>query len=583
VVFRESLVDGICQIAYLPEGRFVASQFQKVLKTSCVDRPGEFCFVALRQGVFGFVVRDTGNQQLTEVFERFDAHLVDRGIVGHDDVFFGAFDIFRRKRRLLFQLLEGIAGAFDAETRHAVTCEFLKHGAADTLNVEGVDQMFEGAGVLELVADAVDQLSVFLAAAVALVEALPAGADGMGAYLQWRVVKKCDFHAHPFLVKFSWNAEIIIQNRIKAPLMKCTDRFYPVISDFRDPFARDRDRVIHTSSFRRLEYKTQVFINHDGDYFRTRLTHSLEVSQIARAIANALDCHETLAETIALAHDLGHTPFGHVGGDTLDRCLKDGGNENGFEHNFQSFRIVTKLEKRYAPFDGLNLTFATLEGILKHSYPYKKPFLSGWYDEVFGLDYHPSLEAMIVDCADEIAYISHDIDDGIQYGLISFEDILENELVAYIDEKVRAEGLERGTKLHRYRFVGMLISHLVTELIASSRPNLPKHDTILCRTIPASEPVPIAFEKALATQIKRLKKMLFDKLYRHERIVSKMHAGKECIKKLYAALTEDINLLPKAYKVRLEAEKMERVVADFIAGMSDRYALMRYREIYGLE
>ncbi len=364
--------------------------------------------------------------------------------------------------------------------------------------------------------------------------------------------------------------------------MKCTDRFYPAIADFRDPFARDRDRVIHTSSFRRLEYKTQVFINHEGDYFRTRLTHSLEVSQIARAIATALGCHESLAETIALAHDLGHTPFGHVGGDMLDECLKADGNRNGFEHNFQSFRVVTKLEKRYAPFDGLNLTFATLEGILKHSYPYRKPFLSAWYDDVFGLDFHPSLEAMIVDHADEIAYISHDIDDGIQYGLIGFEDILENELVEFIDARVRAERLVRGTKLHRYRFVGMLISHLVTELIASSRPRIPDASKILCRTIPASEPAPIAFDASLATQIKKLKKIMYEKLYRHERIVSKMHAGKECIKKLYSAFGEDKDLLPKKYREKMGEEKPERIVADYIAGMSDRYALKRYREIYGL-
>ncbi len=364
--------------------------------------------------------------------------------------------------------------------------------------------------------------------------------------------------------------------------MDCTDRFYPAISDFRDPFARDRDRVIHTSSFRRLEYKTQVFINHEGDYFRTRLTHSLEVSQIARAVSHALGCREALAETIALAHDLGHTPFGHVGGDTLDGCLKQSGNEKGFDHNFQSFRVVTKLEKRYAQFNGLNLTFATLEGILKHSYPYRKPFLNAWYEEVFKLQFHPSIEAMIVDHADEIAYISHDIDDGVQFGLIAFEDILENGLVHYIDEKVRSEGLERGTKLHRYRFVGMLISHLVTELIASSKKRVPETHKILCKTFPADEPAPVGFDAPLSKEIKELKKMLFKKLYRHERIVSKMHAGKECIKKLFTAMSEDIDLLPKEFKSRLENEKKERVIADFIAGMSDRYALKRYREIYGL-
>ncbi len=364
--------------------------------------------------------------------------------------------------------------------------------------------------------------------------------------------------------------------------MRCTDRFHPIIDDFRDPFARDRDRVIHTSSFRRLEYKTQVFINHEGDYFRTRLTHSLEVSQIARAIATALGLHEALAETIALAHDLGHTPFGHVGGDTLDACLKKSGNDNGFEHNFQSFRVVTRLEKRYEPFDGLNLTFATLEGILKHSYPYRKPFLGPWYEETFALDYHPSLEAMVVDLADEIAYISHDIDDGIQYGLITFEDILENDLVATIDAKVCNEGLTRGSKLHRYRFVGMLISHLVTEVIGWSEGKIPTKGKILCRTIPSHEPKPIGYDPAILTQIKRLKKLLYKKLYRHHRIVRKMHAGKECIRKLYEALQEDNDLLPMDYKKRLLQEKKERVVADFIAGMSDRYALGLYREIYGV-
>jgi dGTPase len=250
--------------------------------------------------------------------------------------------------------------------------------------------------------------------------------------------------------------------------MKPYFRFYNFQDDFRDPYSRDRDRVIHCSSFRRLEYKTQVFLNHEGDYFRTRLTHSLEVSQIARTLSRMLDLNETLAEVIALSHDLGHTPFGHIGGDELDRLLRDDGFEMGFEHNFQSFRVLSKLEKRYPDFDGLNLTFATLEGVLKHSYPYKKPFLET-LDERFELDKHPSLEAMVVDHADEIAYTSHDIDDGIKYKLISFDDLKESEMFARVDDMVSQEGITQQDRLYRHRFVAALIKLLVEDFIANSK------------------------------------------------------------------------------------------------------------------
>ncbi|SMC08674.1 deoxyguanosinetriphosphate triphosphohydrolase [Nitratiruptor tergarcus] len=365
--------------------------------------------------------------------------------------------------------------------------------------------------------------------------------------------------------------------------MQCTDRFYPSIKDFRDSFYRDRDRIIHSSSFRRLEYKTQVFINYVGDYFRTRLTHSLEVAQISRTIARELGLSEPLAEAIALAHDLGHTPFGHVGGDELDRLIKDRFSANGFEHNFQSFRVVTKLEKRYKDFDGLNLTFATLEGILKHSYPYKKPFLSKWYDEVFKLDRHPSLEAMIVDKADEIAYISADIDDGIKYGLISFATIEENELVQEVILEAQTEGYKKEEKLFRYRFTSLLIAKMVISLINESKKYIPKSDNVLCATILASEPLPIRYPDALATQIKKLKKILYEKLYRHPQILRKMYAGKQCIEGLFKALTEEPRLMPDEYYQRAQKEKIYRVAADFIAGMSDRYAMNIYHEIYGIK
>ncbi len=363
--------------------------------------------------------------------------------------------------------------------------------------------------------------------------------------------------------------------------MDCVKRFFDHSDDFRDPFARDRDRIIHSGSFRKLEYKTQVFINHEGDFFRTRLTHSIEVAQIARSIAGALGLRESLAEAIALSHDLGHTPFGHIGGDTLDACLKGDGFENGFEHNFQSFRVVTKLEKRYKNFDGLNLTFATLEGILKHSYPYKKSFLPREIDELFDCNKHPSIEAMVVDRADEIAYISHDIDDGLNSGLIKIEDLAQNSLVKTILQKVNEEGIdENNLEMFRYRFSSHLINHLVYSLLDYSKPKV-QNKEVLCAKLDAKESLPIGFEAPLEREIKRLKKLLFSKLYQHHRIMRKMYAGSEAIKGLYRALMSEPKLLSTYYYKQLEMRSKHRVVADFIASMSDRYAFELYHELYG--
>lgn len=365
--------------------------------------------------------------------------------------------------------------------------------------------------------------------------------------------------------------------------MKPNERFFTFEEDFRDPYARDRDRVLHCSSFRRLEYKTQVFLNHEGDYFRTRLTHSLEVSQIARTLCGMLKLNETLAEVIALSHDLGHTPFGHVGGDELDRQLKADGRALGFEHNFQSFRVLTKLEKRYKDFDGLNLTFATLEGVMKHSYPYKKPFLSD-LDKRFALDKHPSLEAMVVDHADEIAYTSHDIDDGIKYGLITFDDLLQDPLCLRVDKMVQKEGIQRDEPLYRHRFVAGLIKLLVEDFISYSNEGIKKYrqDEPIVASLDASKKLPVGFSKETKTQLKRLKKRLFKTLYTHEKIARKMYAGKQCIKGLYKAFREDSDLLPPHQKALFEVRKKERVIADYIASMTDRYAMKTYHEVYGL-
>jgi dGTPase len=365
--------------------------------------------------------------------------------------------------------------------------------------------------------------------------------------------------------------------------MQPNERFFSFEEDFRDPYARDRDRVLHCSSFRRLEYKTQVFLNHEGDYFRTRLTHSLEVSQIGRTLSRMLELNETLAEVIALSHDLGHTPFGHVGGDELDRLLKEDGRPLGFEHNFQSFRVLTKLENRYKDFEGLNLTFATLEGVLKHSYPYKKPFLEE-LDKRFNLDKHPSLEAMVVDHADEIAYTSHDIDDGIKYGLITFDDLWQDSLCLRVDEMVQREGVKRGEKLYRHRFVAGLIKLLVEDFIENSKTGAEtfRKENPIVATLDAKKDLPVGFSKETERELKVLKKLLFQKLYTHEKIARKMHAGKQCIKGLYKAFTEDSNLLPLHQQELFDIRTKERAVADYIAAMTDRYAMKTYHEIYGL-
>jgi dGTPase len=363
--------------------------------------------------------------------------------------------------------------------------------------------------------------------------------------------------------------------------MKPSERFYKIDKDFRNPYARDRDRIIHSGSFRKLEYKTQVFLNQEGDFFRTRLTHSIEVSQIARSITSHLGLDESLAEAIALAHDLGHTPFGHIGGDTLDECLRKDGFKNGFEHNFQSFRVVSYLEKRYKNFDGLNLTFATLEGILKHSYPYKKNFLPEWIDEQFNLETHPSIEAMIVDRADEIAYMSHDIDDGINSGLIDFDDLKESELIQEILQKVKSEGiLEDEDEMFRYRFSSHLINHLVYSLLEYSKGKI-NNSEVLSATIGSKDEIPVGFAPELETKIKKLKKLLFNKLYQHQNIVIKMFAGKQAIRGLYGALMQEEKMLPKFYYELLDKKQKHRVVADYIANMSDRHAMSLYNEMYG--
>lgn len=346
--------------------------------------------------------------------------------------------------------------------------------------------------------------------------------------------------------------------------MQDTDRFHPFNSDYRNPYARDRDRIIHCSSFRRLEYKTQVFLNTQGDYFRTRLTHTIEVSQIARTIANHCNLEENLAEAIALAHDLGHSPFGHSGGDELDRILKDSGYKNGFEHNFQSFRVVNKLEKRYKEFDGLNLTYATLEGILKHSKPYDKPFFSKNLKETFKIENDPKFEAMIVDFSDEIAYISHDIDDGIKQKIISIDILEDNILIARLMKDLANDGVDKNDKIFRYRFASSLINTLAQNIINNFKKNRQ-----------------ICYDIDIANDLKDIKKTLFKYLYGSEEVKRKMFFGKQCIKALFNDFMNDKYLLPLEARDKINTgAKKHRVISDYIASMTDRYAINLYKELH---
>jgi len=366
--------------------------------------------------------------------------------------------------------------------------------------------------------------------------------------------------------------------------MRPFDRFFETSNDFRSPYDRDRDRIIHSHSFRNLEYKTQVFLNSEGDYFRTRLTHSLEASQISRTIAKNLKLNESLAESIALAHDIGHTPFGHIGGETLDECLKEAGSANGFEHNYQSFRVLTKLEKRYKGFDGLNLTFATLEGVLKHSAPYKKSFLPAFLDDVFKLDLHPSFEAIVVDNSDAIAYTSADIDDALRYKLIDVEELEESSIIKKIVTLIeKDENTHRSEPLFRHRLTTHIITMLISNIIESSSKNssiFESFEAPACGKFEASDTPLIRFSEEMWIELKELKAILYKKVYRHESIMRKMYLAKQCIKALFKAFASEPNMLASEYRLRLETTNKNRVVADFISSLSDRSAMELYRELY---
>ncbi len=347
----------------------------------------------------------------------------------------------------------------------------------------------------------------------------------------------------------------------------------------RSEYQRDRDRIIHSAAFRRLEYKTQVFINHEGDLFRTRLTHSIEVAQIARSIARALSLNEDLTEAIALAHDLGHTPFGHSGQDALNECLRDYG---GFEHNLQSLRVVDVLEERYAEFPGLNLTFETREGILKHCSP-KNARELGELGKRFLEKTQPSLEAQLVNIADEIAYNNHDVDDGLRSGLLKLEQLQGVALFAEQHAEVRRRYPGIVPRRAIYETVRRMINHVVTDLIENSRHLIEisgiKHvDDV--RRHPESL---IAYTPSVAEKSRELKRFLRQNLYAHEQVTRMMGEAVKVVRDLFAAFMREPRLLPTQYQDKLQAQDdpagRARIVADYIAGMTDRYALREHARL----
>jgi len=343
----------------------------------------------------------------------------------------------------------------------------------------------------------------------------------------------------------------------------------------RTEFQRDRDRIIHSTAFRRLEYKTQVFVNHEGDLFRTRLTHSIEVAQIARSIARRLKLNEDLVEAISLAHDLGHTPFGHAGQDALNECMKEYG---GFEHNLQSLRVVDVLEERYASFDGLNLCFETREGILKHCSPRHAAEL-GDVAARFLNNRRPSLEAQIANLADEIAYINHDIDDGLRSGLITLEPISEVGIFPVFLEAVRRDYPDLAERRVIHETVRRMINMMVNDLIAETEKNLRQHEICTLADVHAA-PALVAFSSDMKEQNRTLKSFLYAQLYRHYRVMRMSAKAHRIISELFAAFMDDNRLLPPQYQQ--QDHNRPRAIADYIAGMTDRYAIREHRLIFSV-
>jgi dGTPase len=342
---------------------------------------------------------------------------------------------------------------------------------------------------------------------------------------------------------------------------------------YRSAYQKDRDRIIHTTAFRRLEYKTQVFVNFEGDYYRTRLTHTIEAAQIGRTIARALQLNEELTEAITLAHDLGHTPFGHSGEEILNTLMAGHG---GFDHNRQTLRIVTELECRYQDFRGLNLTYEVREGIVKHESDYDVP------DKAMA-EYRPgeraTLEAQIVNFCDEIAYTTHDLDDGLRSGILTFEQ-LEGAGLGLWQQAWDALGVGAWDEVARHRLIRKLINALVTDLIQQTDRNLQAQRIKSLADVRQCDHLLVGFSAEMQQQHGALKRFLFENMYRHYRVVRMAVKAQRILAELFNAYLSEPSQLPSSTQQRLKQLSLQRVIADYIAGMTDRYAMQEYDKLF---
>jgi len=368
-------------------------------------------------------------------------------------------------------------------------------------------------------------------------------------------------------------------------------RFAEAPSATRTAFARDRDRIIHASAFRRLKEKTQVFVAHEGDHFRTRLTHSLEVAQIARAVATALGLDADLAETIALAHDLGHPPFGHAGEEELEKAMTPFG---GFDHNVQTFRVLTELERQYPRFVGLNLSWETLEGVVKHNGPVlgmlQRPVWRDIVDYDAGFDLRlatfASAEAQVAALADDIAYNNHDVDDGLAAGLFAIEELIAVPLIGPVLAAVQADYVDLDDRLTRLEAVRRLIGAMVADLMNET------HSRVAASAVASTEDVRtlghalVAFSPAMVEDLARLRAFLHERMYRHWRVNRKRSQARRILADMFALFVAEPDVLPAEWFARLETldeAARARVVCDYIAGMTDRYAIEEHRRLFQLE
>lgn len=347
-----------------------------------------------------------------------------------------------------------------------------------------------------------------------------------------------------------------------------------VLRDARPAFERDRDRIIHCAAFRRLEYKTQVFVNHEGDYYRTRLTHSLEVAQIGKAIARRLKLNEELTEAMALAHDLGHTPFGHTGEEVLNRLMEEHG---GFEHNLQSFRVVNELEERYPGFNGLNLSWEVREGVIKHSSPYDRPtsIIGGYLPGIV-----PTIEAQIINFADEIAYNNHDIDDGLKSGLLTPGQLKSIDLWQDMNESILSRHPGIDEERAKCQTISALIGYFINDLTETTLNNIRTFGIGTVDDLRRINRQVVGFSPQLTEQNRKLKRFLFENLYRHYKVERMRVKAERYITMLFDTYLRHPTLLPGKYVAKMDSSGRERVICDYIAGMTDRFALDEFKRLF---